>query len=150
MTYDEAKVYAWQAFQSRQPSLEDVIYAIRNAVNAQTAKLERELKETDLLLESELSRKTADGPYSVRMGMDRALPEDLPEWLRDFTDRERDEIKFAQVYAIQFAHGTDGHSRLILIAKLADKLNTSELMRLDPQALEPDTTKTSPKRKAAA
>lgn len=70
--------------------------------------------------------------------MDRALPEDLPEWLRDFTAREVDEIKFAQMYAVTFAHGTDGHSRLILIAKLADKLNTSELLRLDPQALEPD------------
>ena len=68
--------------------------------------------------------------------MDRALLEDLPEWLRDFTDRERDEIKFAQVYAVTFAHGTDGHSRLILIAKLADKLNRSELMRTDPQVLE--------------
>jgi hypothetical protein len=86
--------------------------------------------------EAKVSPKTADTPYSVRMGMDRALPEDLPEWLRDFTDRERDEIKFAQVYAVTFAHGTDGHSRLILIAKLADKLNTSELMRTDPQALE--------------
>lgn len=38
------------------------------------------------------------------------------------TAREQSEVKFALVYRDYFEHGTDGHSRLIVIAKLADKL----------------------------
>ena len=34
-------------------------------------------------------------------------------------ERELKEIKLALIYADQFAHGTAGHNRLILIAKLA-------------------------------
>ena len=35
-----------------------------------------------------------------------------------FTERERKEIQFALLYAHEFDHGTDGHHRLKLIAKL--------------------------------
>lgn len=44
-------------------------------------------------------------------------------WLDSFTIRETQEIGFAQVYTDQFTHGTDGHNRLLLIAKLADMLD---------------------------
>lgn len=37
-----------------------------------------------------------------------------------FTERELKEIFFALTYANGFAHGTDGHNRLMLIAKLAE------------------------------
>lgn len=36
--------------------------------------------------------------------------------------REQSELKFAQVYVDHFEHGTDGHSRLVLIAKLAKRI----------------------------
>jgi hypothetical protein len=32
-------------------------------------------------------------------------------------------LKLARLYAKDFAHGTDGHHRLLLIAKLADLLD---------------------------
>jgi hypothetical protein len=35
------------------------------------------------------------------------------------TQRELDEIALARIYANRFHHGTDGHNRLILIAKLS-------------------------------
>lgn len=37
----------------------------------------------------------------------------------EFTERELMEIKFALMYVEEFLHGTDGHNRLMLIAKLA-------------------------------
>jgi hypothetical protein len=40
----------------------------------------------------------------------------------DFTKRELQEIEFARIYASSFDHGTDGHHRLKIIAKLADML----------------------------
>ncbi len=39
------------------------------------------------------------------------------------TPREIQEVRFAQHYAHEFLHGTDGHSRLVVIAKLAYALN---------------------------
>lgn len=39
------------------------------------------------------------------------------------TEREIKEIKHALLYLIECNHGTDGHSRLILIAKLAMHLD---------------------------
>lgn len=46
--------------------------------------------------------------------------------------REQSELKFAQVYVDHFEHGTDGHSRLVLIAKLARQLEqmAGEIERL--------------------
>lgn len=38
-------------------------------------------------------------------------------------DRAILELDFARLYAANFNHGTDGHSRLILIAKLAELLD---------------------------
>jgi hypothetical protein len=49
-----------------------------------------------------------------------------PEWMNDLTERERKEIEFCLVYADQFNHGTDGHTRLLIVAKLAKKLNEKE------------------------
>lgn len=48
-------------------------------------------------------------------------------WLgEDWTEREQKEINFARAYAQHYAHGTDGHSRLMLISKLCDKLDAME------------------------
>ncbi len=44
----------------------------------------------------------------------------------EFTEREQKEIALARHYAID-PHGTDGHTRLLLIAKLADRVD--ELQR---------------------
>ena len=38
------------------------------------------------------------------------------------TDRDCKEIAFARLYASDFRHGTDGHNRLLIIAKLAELL----------------------------
>lgn len=46
-----------------------------------------------------------------------------PEWMKDLTERERKEIEFCRVYADSFNHGTDGHTRLLMVAKLAKMLD---------------------------
>lgn len=43
-------------------------------------------------------------------------------WLWQLDERQIKEVQLAQVYAEQFAHGTDGHHRLLLIAKLVEIL----------------------------
>lgn len=45
------------------------------------------------------------------------------DWRDQLTERERKELAFAKVYTRQFNHGTAGHNRLLLIAKLADLLD---------------------------
>lgn len=47
----------------------------------------------------------------------------VAEWKHLFDRRERDEIALAVHYAQYFHHGTDGHTRLMLIAKLAELLD---------------------------
>lgn len=47
------------------------------------------------------------------------------EWVESLDARDREEIRLAWFYA-QDAHGTSGHNRLLLIAKLADRLSTLE------------------------
>ena len=37
-----------------------------------------------------------------------------------FNERERNEIQFARIYSEDFRHGTDGHTRILLVAKLAN------------------------------
>lgn len=49
-------------------------------------------------------------------------------WYEEFgiDDRQQKEIEFAELYTTEFHHGTDGHNRLMLIAKLCaaiDKLS---------------------------
>jgi hypothetical protein len=44
--------------------------------------------------------------------------------------RQIDEIRWAQTYASSFLHGTDGHQKLVLIARLADAL-THTFMAID-------------------
>lgn len=48
------------------------------------------------------------------------------EWLNELDDRQRKEVEFALIYEDGFKHGTDGHNRLLLIAKLAHMLNEAE------------------------
>ena len=47
-----------------------------------------------------------------------------------FEERELAEIKFALMYAEEFAHGTAGHNRLLLIAKLAHLCAAEEVKTL--------------------
>lgn len=47
--------------------------------------------------------------------------EDL-QHIKGLTDREIQECMFACLYADTFQHGTDGHNRLVLIAKLVRAL----------------------------
>jgi hypothetical protein len=46
-----------------------------------------------------------------------------------FSEREINEIKFCVMYAEEFGHGTDGHNRMLLVAKLA-KFCADEHIRL--------------------
>ena len=48
-------------------------------------------------------------------------------WREDLTDRERKEIEFAEDYAANFNHGTDGHIRLNLISMMAKLLDNKEI-----------------------
>lgn len=50
----------------------------------------------------------------------------MNSWKVNLGERELKEIEFARVYASKFGHGTDGHNRLILLAKLADLLDELE------------------------
>ena len=55
-----------------------------------------------------------------------------------FEERELAEIKFALMYAEEFAHGTAVHNRLLLIAKLAKHCAFQEIRFLARQeVLEP-------------
>lgn len=47
-----------------------------------------------------------------------------PYFLQLFDERQQKEIEFASLYAANFSHGTDGHHRLLLIAKMAEFLET--------------------------
>jgi hypothetical protein len=45
------------------------------------------------------------------------------DWTLALDDRQRKELQLARYYAQNLAHGTDGHHRLLLIAKLAEMLD---------------------------
>lgn len=47
-------------------------------------------------------------------------------WLEELDEHQRKELAFARLYADGFGHGTDGHHRLLLIAKLARLLDEAE------------------------
>lgn len=44
-------------------------------------------------------------------------------WYAELDERQLAEVEFAKLYASQFEHGTDGHNRLLLIAKMAELLD---------------------------
>lgn len=53
-------------------------------------------------------------------------------WTDDLDPRQQKELDFARTYATQYAHGTDGHSRLMLIAKLAELLDARSVATTTP------------------
>jgi hypothetical protein len=55
--------------------------------------------------------------------MDRERTE---KWIEKFDERQQAEIRFAQLYASEFHHGTDGHNAKIIIAKMAQMLTEAE------------------------
>jgi len=46
-------------------------------------------------------------------------------WTDGLDPRQQQELDFARTYATKYAHGTDGHSRLMLIARLAELLDAA-------------------------
>lgn len=48
------------------------------------------------------------------------------DWEALLSERDLSEMHFARLYAAEFHHGTDGHSRLMLLAKLAEMLDRVE------------------------
>lgn len=59
-----------------------------------------------------------------------------PRWSRNLTERQWQEVKFSQAYIDSFAHGTDGHNRLELIAKMASILTEQEKERGEDQVTD--------------
>lgn len=65
-------------------------------------------------------------------------------WKIQLTDRERKEVEFCQEYAQNFNHGTDGHSRMLLVARLAqiieNTINSQWQQQIDtqPQQEQPE------------
>lgn len=51
-------------------------------------------------------------------------------WLDEFTEREQKEIDFALLYAENYAHGTPGHTHLMIIAQLARLLDEQRNLKL--------------------
>jgi len=56
-------------------------------------------------------------------------------WYSNFTDRERKEIEFSELYAENYNHGTDGHNAKLIIAKLVGLLRERE-NRIDKALVE--------------
>ncbi|MBX3081729.1 MAG: hypothetical protein KF716_08835 [Anaerolineae bacterium] len=54
-----------------------------------------------------------------------------PDWMKLLDQRQQQEILFAQTYHQNFGHGTDGHHRLLIIAKLSDMLTHLEGQGID-------------------
>lgn len=50
----------------------------------------------------------------------------IQNWESNFTEREQQEIALARFYACNFAHGTTGHSQLLIIAKMSSLLNLTQ------------------------
>lgn len=46
------------------------------------------------------------------------------DWREFFDDRQLKEIAFSELYAADFAHGTDGHNGKMIIAQMAKLLDT--------------------------
>lgn len=56
---------------------------------------------------------------------------EIPGWRELFLDdRQRNEVEFCEIYAEKFNHGTDGHHKTTIIAKLAVLLDAIEKMEL--------------------
>lgn len=51
------------------------------------------------------------------------MDESSTNWRAQFSEREQKEIRFAELYAAEYSHGTTGHNALLLIAKLAGLLD---------------------------
>lgn len=47
----------------------------------------------------------------------------MTDWRSELDERQRSELMFALMYEADYHHGTDGHGRLMLIAKLAHLLD---------------------------
>lgn len=48
------------------------------------------------------------------------------QFLRELNNQQRTEVAFAEGYVREFNHNTDGHNRLLLIAKLVELLDEYE------------------------
>jgi hypothetical protein len=46
------------------------------------------------------------------------------DWYGLLDDRQRKELALARIYAQQFHHGTTGHNQLMLIALMADMMDS--------------------------
>lgn len=53
-------------------------------------------------------------------------------WKQGLSERDRKEVEFATVYTNHYAHGTDGHTRLLLVAKLAGMLDEADAQQAFP------------------
>jgi hypothetical protein len=51
----------------------------------------------------------------------------MPYWFNELDARQQSEVRFAREYADRYSHGTDGHNRLLLLARLADLLDERQL-----------------------
>lgn len=59
-------------------------------------------------------------------------------WTDELNERQIKEVDFALVYDNSFNHGTAGHNRLLLIAKLAELLDAAyaKLEPTDPELIQ--------------
>lgn len=62
-------------------------------------------------------------------------------WRNELDEHQRNEVAFAEVYADRFSHGTDGHNRLLLIAKMAELLDAGYATLVAEKAPLVDPTK---------
>lgn len=56
-------------------------------------------------------------------------------WMDLLDERQNKEMEFANIYAADFHHGTDGHNRLMLINLLMNILQSVELSGVDVKSI---------------
>lgn len=49
-----------------------------------------------------------------------------PTWFNELETRQQDQVRFSRLYARDFHHGADGHNNMMIIARLAEKLDEYE------------------------
>ena len=61
----------------------------------------------------------------------------ITDWKAQFDERQRAEISLAKTYLKLYNHGTTGHQRMVIIAKMAQLLDDQ-----DPSVAQDPTTET--------
>jgi hypothetical protein len=66
--------------------------------------------------------KWEDLTEKIREAWENAAASVNDGWFGHFDERQQKQIRFARLYAQDFAHGADGHNNMLIIAKMSELL----------------------------